>query len=138
MSFLYALVLAECSAALEGVGLDPQVGFLHVLRPGRPALALDLLEELRPALADRLALRLINRKQLTASSFDELPGGAFYLNEEGRRTVLVAFQKRKEEKVPHRLMQQSLPVGLLPHIQARLLARHLRRELPDYPPYVGR
>jgi CRISPR-associated protein Cas1 len=138
VSFLYALVLAECSAALEGVGLDPQVGFLHVLRPGRPALALDLLEELRPAVADRLALRLINRRQVTPSSFDELPGGAYYLNEDGRRTVLVAFQRRKEEMIPHRLLQTSLPVGLLPHVQARLLARHLRRDLAEYPPYVGR
>jgi len=138
VSFLYALVLAECSAALEGVGLDPQVGFLHVLRPGRPALALDLVEELRPALADRLALRLINRRQVTAESFDELPGGAYHLNEDGRRTVLVAFQRRKEEMVPHRLLQRSIQVGLVPHVQARLLARHLRRDLAEYPPYVGR
>jgi CRISPR-associated protein Cas1 len=138
VSFLYALVLAECSAALEGVGLDPQVGFLHVLRPGRPALALDLVEELRPALADRLALRLINRRQVTAELFDELPGGAYHLNEDGRRTVLVAFQRRKEEMVPHRLLQQSIQAGLLPHVQARLLARHLRGDLAEYPPYVGR
>ncbi len=138
VSFLYALVLAECSAALEGVGLDPQVGFLHVLRPGRPALALDLLEELRPALADRLALRLINRRQVTVDSFDNLPGGAYHLNEDGRRAVLVAFQRRKEEMVPHRLLQRSIQVGLLPHVQARLLARHLRGDLAEYPPYVGR
>lgn len=138
LSFLYALLRAECSAALESVGLDPQVGYLHALRPGRPALALDLMEELRPVLADRLAITLINRKQLQADLFENLPGGAVHLNDEGRRAVIQAYQQRKEEEVTHRALQQKIPIGLVPYIQARLLARHLRGDLEDYPPYLTR
>lgn len=138
LSFLYALVRAECSAALEGVGLDPQVGYLHALRPGRPALALDLMEEFRPILADRLAITLINRKQLQAEHFDLLPGGAVHLNDDGCKVVLTAYQKRKEEEVTHRVLKQKLPLGLVPYVQARLLARHLRNDLPDYPPFLYR
>lgn len=138
LSFIYALLRAECSAALESVGLDPQVGFLHALRPGRPALALDLMEEFRPLIADRLALTLINRKQLQGDDFVDLPGGAVHLSEKGRRTVLEAYQKRKEEEVSHRALDQRLPLGLVPYIQARLLARHLRGDLEYYPPYVSR
>lgn len=138
ISFLYALVLAECSSALEGVGLDPQVGYLHALRPGRPALALDLLEEFRAVVADRLALRLINRRQVQAADFEDQPGGAIFLAEEGRRTVLRAFQERKAEEIPHRVLGRSIPVGLLPHVQARLLARHLRGDLAAYPAFRAR
>lgn len=138
LSFLYALLRAECSAGLESVGLDPQVGFLHALRPGRPALALDLMEELRPVIADRLALTLINRKQLQAEHFDLLPGGAVHLNDDGRKVVLQAYQQRKEEEVSHRMLDQKLPLGLLPYIQARLLARYLRNDLESYPPYLTR
>lgn len=138
LSFLYALLRAECTAALEGVGLDPQVGYLHALRPGRPALALDVMEEFRPVLADRLALTLANRRQVTGEHFELLPGGAVQLNEEGRRAVAGAYQRRKEEEVGHRLLKQRVPVGLLPHIQARLLARHLRGDLAVYPPWVYR
>lgn len=138
ISFLYALVLAECSSALEGVGLDPQVGYLHALRPGRPALALDLLEEFRPIVADRLALRLINRRQIQASDFEDHPGGGVFLTEQGRRTVLRAFQERKAEEIPHRVLGRSIPIGLLPHVQARLLARHLRGDLPAYPAFRAR
>lgn len=138
ISFIYALVLAECASALEGVGLDPQVGFLHALRPGRPGLALDLLEELRPVIADRLALRLINLRQIQGSDFDLQPGGAVYLSEQGRRSVLRAFQERKAEEIPHRVLGRSIPVGLLPHVQARLLARHLRGDIPAYPAFRAR
>ncbi|MCK9485484.1 MAG: type I-C CRISPR-associated endonuclease Cas1c [Dehalococcoidia bacterium] len=138
LSFLYALLRAECVAALEGVGLDPQVGYLHTLRPGRPALALDLMEELRPILADRLALTLVNRRQVGLDDFEQQPGGAFYLSDEGRRTVIRAYQQRKEEVVRHRLLRRALPVGLLPHVQARILARHLRGDLEEYQPFVGR
>lgn len=138
LSFLYALVRTECAAALEGVGLDPQVGYLHTLRPGRPALALDLMEEFRPILADRLAIALINRRQLKAEQFEELPGGAIQLTDEGRKTVIVAYQKRKEEEVQHRVLGQKVPIGLIPHVQARLLARHLRGDLKDYPPFLYR
>lgn len=138
LSFLYALLTTDCVAALEGVGLDPQVGFLHALRPGRPALALDLLEEFRSWLADRLALALLNRKQLALENFDERPGGAVYLNKTGRKEVIVAYQKRKQESVQHLLLKEPVPIGLLPHIQARLLARYLRGDLPEYPPFVGK
>jgi len=138
LSFLYALLQAECTAALEGVGLDPYVGFLHTLRPGRPALALDLMEEFRSVLADRLALSLINRRQLAVTDFDDLPGGAVHLSDSGRRIVIGGFQRRKEEVLMHHVLQQKLPLGLVPHAQARLLARHLRGDLPDYPPYLYR
>jgi CRISPR-associated protein Cas1 len=138
LSFLYALLRAECGSALEGVGLDPQVGFLHALRPGRPALALDLMEELRPVLADRLALTLINRRQLRPEHFESLPGGAIRLTDDGRREVIVAYQRRKEEMLSHRVLRQKVPLGLVPHVQARLLARHLRGDLKDYPPFLYR
>lgn len=138
ISFLYALVRGECASALEGVGLDPQVGYLHTLRPGRPALALDLMEELRPILADRLALTLINRKQLAGSHFETTPGRAIHLTDDGRRAVISAFQARKEEEVHHRVLDRKLPVGLIAHVQARLLARHLRGDVAHYLPYLSR
>jgi len=138
LSFLYSLLCAECAAALEGVGLDPQVGYLHALRPGRPALALDLMEELRSPLADRLTLTLINRRQLRAKHFEDKDGGAVYLNEDGRRAVLVAYQERKETEIKHRVLQKKIPFGLVPHVQARLLARHLRGDLEHYPPFICR
>jgi CRISP-associated protein Cas1 len=137
LSFLYALLTNDCVAASEGVGLDPQIGFLHALRPGRPALALDLTEELRSFVVDRLALTLINRRQLQAGQFEERPGESVLLNEDGRRTVLAAYQKRKQEEVPHPLLKQKVPVGLIPHLQARLLARHLRGDLESYPPFLA-
>ena len=138
LSFFYALVRSECEAALEGVGLDPQVGYLHALRPGRPALALDLMEELRPAVADRLALRMINRRQIRAAHFEVTPGGAVSLTDDGRRAALAAYAKRKERAVRHRLLEQRVPLGLVPHVQARLLARHLRGDLRHYLPYIAR
>jgi CRISPR-associated protein Cas1 len=138
ISFLYALVLSDCRAALETVGLDPQLGFLHAVRPGRPALALDLLEEFRAPLADRLALTLINRGQLQAGDFDEREGGAVLLNDKGRKTVIAAYQTRKQEEISHPVLKQTLPVGLLPHWQARLLARYLRQDVAHYVPYLHR
>lgn len=138
LSFLYALLRGECSSALDASGLDPQIGYLHALRPGRPALALDLMEELRPVIADRLALTLINRRQLGAEAFDGSPGGAMLLTEEGRKQVVRAFQKRKEEKITHRVLGRHVPIGLIPHVQARLLARHLRGDLAEYPPFLYR
>jgi CRISPR-associated protein Cas1 len=138
LSFLYTLLTADCVAAVEGVGLDPQVGYLHTLRPGRPALALDLVEEFRSVLADRLALTLINRRQLTAGDFEERPGGAVSLTEKGRRTVLTAYQERKKEEMTHPVLGEKTPFGLLPHVQARLLARHLRGDLEAYPAFLYR
>ncbi|MBI3966167.1 MAG: type I-C CRISPR-associated endonuclease Cas1 [Chloroflexi bacterium] len=138
LSFYYSLLRAECEAALEGTGLDPQVGYLHALRPGRPALALDLMEEFRPFLADRLVLTLVNRRQLRAEHFEDLLGGAVRLTDDGRRAVISAYQRRKEEEVEHRALRQKVPIGLIPHVQARLLARHLRGDLDDYPPFLAR
>lgn len=138
LGFVYAMLTTQCTAALEGVGLDPQVGFLHALRPGRNALALDLIEEFRAWWADRLALSLLNRKQLSPKHFEERPGGAVMLNEDGRKEVIVAFQKRRQETVQHPLFKEPIAVGLLPHIQARLMARYLRGDLPEYPAFIGK
>lgn len=138
LSFLYALLLNDCVAAAEGVGLDPQMGFLHALRPGRPALGLDLMEELRSVIAERLALSLINRRQITAKHFVERPGGAVHLEDEGRREVIVAYQKRKQEELQHPVLEQKMPIGLIPHTQARLLARVLRGDMENYLPFLYR
>jgi CRISPR-associated protein Cas1 len=138
LSFLYALLIKDCVAALEGVGLDPQVGYLHAIRPGRPALALDLMEEFRAWLTDRLTLALLNRRQLVRHSFEDRPGGAIYLGEKGRKVVITAYQKRKQEKISHPLLKNSVPIGALPHLQARLLARYLRGDLEAYLPFTSR
>ena len=138
LSFLYTLLLSDCVAAVEGVGLDPQIGFLHVLRPGRPGLALDLMEELRVILADRLALTLVNRRQLSCNDFQERPGGAIHLTDKGRKEVLVAYQKRKQDEVQHPVIDQKVLLGLVPHVQARLLARHIRGDLETYLPFLYR
>lgn len=138
LSFVYSLLINDCISALEGVGLDPQIGYLHALRPGRPALALDLAEELRPALADRFTISLINLQQIQPHHFEERPGGAVLLNEEGRRELLIAYQKRKAETIYHPTLEKRIPWGLVPHIQARLLARTLRGDIPAYPPFIVR
>lgn len=139
LSFVYALVTSDCVAGCEGVGLDPQFGYLHALRPGRPSLALDLMEELRPVLADRLVLSLINRGQLRPKKdFEDRPGGAVQLNESGRKTVITAYQKRKQEEVSHPVLDSKVPLGLVPHVQARLLARHLRGDAAAYMPFTPR
>lgn len=136
LSFLYTLLTHDCRSAAEGVGLDPAVGFLHRERPGRPSLALDLMEELRPIFADRLALSLINRRQLRSRDFERRDGGAVLLNEEGRRTVLTAWQERKKDERRHPFLDEMAPLGLVPHLQAQLLARYLRGDLDAYPPWI--
>jgi CRISP-associated protein Cas1 len=136
LSFLYTMLLNDCISAVEGVGLDSQMGFLHALRPGRPSLGLDLMEEFRSVMADRLALTLINRRQITADHFESRPGGATYLNEAGRKEVVVAYQKRKQDEVTHPLLEEKVPFGLMPHVQARILARHLRGDLEEYTPVL--
>jgi len=136
LSFLYAVLLHNCRSALEAVGLDPQLGFLHAARPGRAALALDLLEEFRSVIADRLALTLVNRRQIQANHFDKRDGGAVLLNDEGRKAVIAAYQERKQETLTHPILDQEVPIGLLPHVQARLLARYLRGDAPAYVPYL--
>lgn len=136
LSFLYTLVTHDCRSALESVGLDPAVGFLHRDRPGRPSLALDLLEEFRPLLADRLALSLINRKQLSERDFQFMDNGAVLLTETARKTVLTAYQERKREELRHVFLEEKAEIGLFPFIQAQLLARHLRGDLDGYPPFL--
>ena len=138
LSFLYTLLTHDCRSALESVGLDPQLGFLHALRPGRPALALDLVEEFRAVLADRLALTLVNRGQVRPEEFRVAEGGAVLMNDETRRTVSIAWQEKKQETLTHPLLDAEVPLGLLPQIQARLLARTLRGETEAYLPFLAR
>lgn len=130
LSFLYSMWMNDCRSALESVGLDPQIGFLHVLRPGRAALALDLMEEFR-SFADRLALSLVNRHQIRENDFTVSAGGGVSLNADARKTVVVAFQERKQEEVPHPVLKQSVPLGLVPLVQARLMARAIRSETDE-------
>jgi CRISPR-associated protein Cas1 len=136
LSFLYALVRHDCIAALTSIGLDPFVGFLHAERPNRPALALDLMEEFRPWLADRLAVTLINRQQIGPDDFKLREGGAVEFTDAGRKRVLTAYQQRKQEKLTHPLLDQEFRVAQIPFVQARVLARHLRGDLADYLPFV--
>ena len=136
LSFLYVLLAADCRSALETVGLDPQMGFLHGDRPGRPSLALDLMEEFRAPLADRTCLSLFNRKQLRPRSFRYEETGAVLLNDEARKTVLAAWQARKRVTMRHAFVDENLPLGLFPYVQAQLLARHLRGDLDGYPPFI--
>jgi len=136
LSFVYTLLAHDCAGALEAVGLDPQVGFLHADRSGRPSLALDLMEEFRPFFADRLVLSLINLKQVQASGFKTSDSGAVEMNDETRKTLLVAYQKRKQEEMLHPFLNETAMLGLFFHIQAMLLARHLRGDLDGYPPFI--
>jgi len=136
LSFVYALVRHDCEGALQSVGLDPAVGYLHVDRPGRPSLALDLMEEFRALVADRLVLALVNRRQVQPAGFATDPAGGVTMDDKTRRAVLVAYQERKREEVQHPLLGETLPVGLLPHVQSRLLARTLRGDLASYPALV--
>ncbi len=135
LSFIYAMWMNDCRSACEAAGLDPQLGFLHAIRPGRAALALDLIEEFRP-LADRLALTLVNRGQLRAGDFELRDGGAVNLAADARKAVVVAYQERKQELLTHPLLAESLPLGVVPLVQARLLARHVRGETPGYLPFA--
>lgn len=136
LSFLYALVRHDCIAALTAAGLDPFVGFLHVERPGRPSLALDMMEEFRPWLADRLAVTLINRQQIGAQHFREREGGAVEFSDAGRKLVIKAYQERKQDEMQHPLLEQNARLAQMPFLQARVLARHLRGDLPDYVPML--
>jgi len=136
LSFLYTLLAHDCTGALESVGLDPQIGFLHALRSGRDSLALDLMEEFRAPLADRLAISLINLQQLTSKSFKKTESGAVEMTEEAYKTVLQAWQKKKQETILHPFLEEKVEIGLLPYVQALLLARHLRGDLDAYPPFL--
>lgn len=136
LSFLYAILGHDARSACEAAGLDSQVGFLHRDRPGRPGLALDLMEELRPFLADRLALSLINRRQISPEGFKTTETGAVSMDDATRKAVLTAYQKRKQETIEHPYLGEKVTIGLLVHLQARLLARHLRGDLDAYPAFI--
>ncbi|MBI5521676.1 MAG: type I-C CRISPR-associated endonuclease Cas1 [Desulfarculus sp.] len=138
LSFVYTLLMHDVASALEGVGLDPAVGYLHRDRPGRKSLALDLMEEFRPFLADRLVLSLVNRQQVKANGFTTTANGGVYMDDATRKTVLVAYQERKREELSHPFLGEKLALGLVPHVQALLLARHLRGDLDAYPPFIWR
>jgi CRISPR-associated protein Cas1 len=135
LSFLYTLLLHDVRSACEAAGLDPCVGYLHADRPGKPSLALDLMEEFRPVLADRLAFALINRRQIAPEGFRVLEGGGVVMDDATRKTVLVAWQQRKRDTLTHPFLGEPTTVGLLPHLQARLLSRWLRGDLDTYPPF---
>lgn len=136
LSFLYAMLGHDCRSALEAHGLDPQVGFLHADRPGRASLALDLMEELRPILADRLVLSLVNRRQISPEDFVIEEAGGVRLTDEARKRVLVAWQERKRDELRHPFLDETMPLGLVAHAQAQLLARHLRGDIDGYPGFV--
>lgn len=136
LSFIYTLLLHDVRSALETVGLDPAVGFLHRDRPGRPSLALDMMEEFRPFLADRLALSLINLNQVQKNGFAIMENGAVLMNDETRKAVLVAYQTRKQDEIYHPFIEEKVTIGRLPHIQALLMARCLRGDLDGYPAFV--
>ncbi len=136
LSFFYTLLAHEVTAALESVGLDPQAGFLHRDRPGRASLALDIMEELRPHFADRMTLNLINRNQINGEGFVIKENGAVTMDDSTRKEVLTAWQKRKQEEITHPYLDEKVPLGLIPYIQAMLLARHIRGDIEDYPPFI--
>lgn len=136
LSFAYSLLAHDCASALESVGLDSYVGFLHRDRPGRTSLALDLMEELRPCMADRFVLTLINNRQVKASDFLYMESGAVILTDNGRKTFLKSWQEKKKETLTHPYLGEKLPWGMIPYIQALLLARYLRGDLDAYPPFL--
>lgn len=136
LSFLYTLLTHDVRSALDSVGLDSAVGFLHRDRPGRPGLALDMMEEFRPFLADRLALSLINREQVKKKGFKKSMAGTVLMDDDTRKTVLIAYQKRKQETITHPYLKESVPIGIIFYIQALLLARCLRGDLNGYPVFI--
>ena len=135
LSFAYSLLAHDCAHALNGVGLDPYVGFMHADRPGRESLSLDLEEELRPVFADRFVLTLINNRILAGSDFKQMENGAVLLTDEGRKAFLSEWQKRKREEITHPYLKEKIPWGLVPHVQSMLLARYIRGELDGYPSF---
>ena len=138
LNFVYTVLANDCASACQAVGLDPQVGFLHALRPGRSSLALDLMEELRPVTADRAIITLINRQQLTPRDFVLHEGDTVTIKDDARKLILAHLTERKKEEITHPFTNRKTPLGLVPHVQARLLAQHLRGDRPHYPPYLHR
>ena len=137
LSFSYTLLAHEIASALQGVGIDPYVGFLHTDRPGRVSLALDMLEEFRAWWCDRFALTLINRKQISAKDFIEESSGAIRLTDEARKKLLTTWQERKQDELQHPYTGEKIQVGLLPHVQAMLLSRYLRKDMEIYTPFLS-
>lgn len=135
LSFLYAIITNDVRSALETVGLDPQVGFLHQIRSGRPSLALDLVEEFRAYLGDRIMLNLINLKQVSINDFEMRESGEVRISDKAKKELLIAYQKRKQEEITHPFLGEKMTIGLLPHIQAQLLARYIRGDIEEYPPF---
>lgn len=135
LSFLYAILANDVRSALETIGLDPQVGFLHQVRPGRASLALDMMEEFRAYLGDRIMLNLINLKQVSINDFEVRESGEVRMSDSARKTLLNAYQQRKQEEITHPFLNEKMTIGLLPHIQAQLLARYIRGDIPEYPPF---
>jgi CRISPR-associated protein Cas1 len=138
LSFSYSLLLADCLSACQSVGLDPTIGFLHAFRPGRPALALDLMEAFRPLIADRLVLTLINNQQVSGGGFRVSESGGVEMEEETRKAVIIRYQERKAQTLHHPVVDKEIPWGLAPLLEARLLARHLRDDLEAFPPFHPR
>ena len=138
LSFVYTLLMHDIRSAIETVGLDPAVGFLHRDRPGRPGLALDLMEEFRSVIADRLVLSLINRRQVNPKGFAKAANGAVTMDDDTRKAVLVEYQSRKQEEIRHPYLEETLPIGLLFFVQANLMARHVRGDIDGYPPFFWR
>ena len=138
LPFVYALLRHDVMSALESVGLDPAVGFLHTDRPGRPSLALDLMEEFRPHLADRLVLKMMNRRQVHATGFTRSDGGGIEMSDATRKEIITTWQQRKQEEITHPFLEETIPIGLIPYIQALLLARHLRGGMQAYPAFFWR
>lgn len=136
LSFLYTLLMHDVRSALETVGLDPAVGFLHRDRPGRYSLALDIMEELRPFFADRMALSLINLCQVQGKGFSKKESGAVWMDDDTRKTVLIAYQKRKQDELEHPFIKEKIKIGLLPYVQAMLMARYIRGDIDGYPPFI--
>jgi CRISPR-associated protein Cas1 len=136
LSFIYTLLMHDVQSALETVGLDPAVGFLHRDRPGRPGLALDVMEEFRPFIADRLVLSLINLQQVQDKAFKKAESGAVMMSEDARKTVLVTYQQRKQEEITHPFLGEKVMIGLLFYVQAVLMARFFRGDLDGYPPFI--
>lgn len=137
LSFVYMLLKNEMQSALESVGIDPAAGYLHTLRPGRPSMALDLMEELRAPLCDRFVIALLNRGQIKCAGFEHT-GNEFRLSDQARRLVISEWQQRKKETITHPFLKEKIPIGLIPYCQAMLLARHLRGDIAQYPPYLWR
>jgi CRISPR-associated protein Cas1 len=135
LSFLYTLLAHDVESALESVGLDPYVGFFHTDRSGRASLALDMMEELRPFIVDRLALNLVNLQQVCSSDFLKKESGGIIMTDKGRKEVLAAWQKKKQDEITHPYLNEKIPIGLLPYVQAMMMARFLRGDIDGYPPF---